>query len=244
MLVKPITTGGAVPGERLFFSGVDIPGLLFVREFDLNVHADRRPYLQTILSAGEQERANSIASRKFADLFVLRRGIVRETIGDAMGIEAARLDISRTRYGKPFVNGIGSEKSLVGNGPCRFSVSHKGQSLIIAVALREVGVDMETMDGKTERIAHIASSKDEQVALSLLAVNKRRSGFLKAWVQKEAISKNRGLGMAFDFGSTSVPVSPVEADEDYILGFPGCLERIRVVFRARTSSMAALAITI
>ena len=83
--------------------------------------------------------------------------------------------------------------------PLRFNLSHTPGLVACAVTLgRDVGVDVEWMDRRSETvsIADRFFSADEVRDLQALPVDRRRDGFFRYWTLKESYIKARGMGLA------------------------------------------------
>src|SRR3954468_7305257 len=102
--------------------------------------------------------------------YVARQGALREILARYAAVTPERLQLVRSNRGKPI---------LPGDGP-HFSVSDSGDLALVAVARREVGVDVE-------RVRRRAAS--ERAAIGT-------EPFFRDWTRLEAIGKARGSGLA------------------------------------------------
>ncbi|MEU8461620.1 4'-phosphopantetheinyl transferase superfamily protein [Streptomyces sp. NPDC029003] len=91
----------------------------------------------------------------------------------------------------------------------RFSLSHRGQRVLIAVAERTVGVDVEAVPGGTTvtgvaRALHPA----ERAAIEAAPPAGRGAAFARAWARKEAYLKGIGTGLGRGLGEddTGAPI--------------------------------------
>jgi 4'-phosphopantetheinyl transferase len=99
-------------------------------------------------------------------------------------------------------------------GALSFNVSHSGDHLVLAVANRTVGVDIERVDPSigAEGIAARFFAPEERAALD--ALSGERDAFLRAfflcWSRKESVVKaiGDGLGMSLSAFAVSVPPAP------------------------------------
>jgi len=146
------------------------------------------------LSAAERARAARFVHENDRARFVAARGILREILGAALGIAPGALALSAGPFGKPFLlrDGLAA--------PLRFSLSHSGGLLVVALACREVGVDVELARPiprhRLDSLIALALAPREQAALRSLALGSREAAFYRAWVRREALAKAQGSGFA------------------------------------------------
>ncbi len=142
------------------------------------------------LSSAEWARARRYRSAADARRFVAARGWLRQVLAADLGCAPAAVPLV-DGPGKPFVAG--------GAGP-RFNLSHAGDLVVIAVATREVGVDVEVVADGTASLeaARVACTPPELAALDRLAPGERAEAFLRLWTAKEAYLKGRGVGLAVE----------------------------------------------
>ena len=91
--------------------------------------------MRELLDDRERRRADRFRVRHAARRFVVARAALRIVLGRLTGTEPARLDFVYGKNGKPF---------LVGGGP-RFNSSDSGDTVVIAAARAELGVDVEIL---------------------------------------------------------------------------------------------------
>jgi 4'-phosphopantetheinyl transferase len=124
--------------------------------------------LYGLLSDEERARAGASPFSPRKRRYVTRQGALREILGRHAGVPPARLKLARTDRGKPLIAG--------GDGP-RFSVSDSGDLALVAVARREVGVDVEQV--RRRRAAPLGDRE-----------------FFERWTRREATGKAHGTGLA------------------------------------------------
>lgn len=140
------------------------------------------------LSADEHERA---ARLRFADArqrFIAARATLRAVLGQHTGIAPDRLVFATGAFGKPVLAGL--------ENPPHFNLSHSGDLVLIAIADRPVGVDVETrrpLDSMAQMI-DLAFTDTERAALASLNGADRSAAFFDLWTRKEAVTKARGDG--------------------------------------------------
>jgi 4'-phosphopantetheinyl transferase len=120
-----------------------------------------------LLSDEERARAGTPPLSPRKRRYVARQGALREILARHAGVPAARLQFARTERGKPLVAG--------GDGP-HFSVSDSGDLALVAVARREVGVDVEQV--RRRRAAPLGARE-----------------FFARWTRREATGKALGAGL-------------------------------------------------
>lgn len=133
--------------------------------------------------------------------------VVRWAVGDAhellCDVVAASLRLPREAvgirrecprcggpHGRPLVTIDGEP------GPSA-SIARAGSLSVVAVADRDVGVDVEPAAERSE-IAAVALSPAEQAALLEVPVSERGARVLRTWVRKEAVLKALGHGLLVD----------------------------------------------
>lgn len=153
----------------------------------------RRVELLALLSSDEHQRLQRLRQSEDQDRFLLGRGLLRMQLGQALGLEPARLRFRLGPQGKPALEGPEDQVSL------QFNLAHSGALVLLALhPERPVGVDVERQRPlpNWEAIArrHLPSGGYE--ALLALPSEEQLSGFLQHWCRLEAGLKATGLGLA------------------------------------------------
>ncbi|MDX3533892.1 4'-phosphopantetheinyl transferase superfamily protein [Streptomyces sp. MB09-01] len=130
-------------------------------------------------------------------------------------ILAARLDVEpyEVRFGRdpcPVCAGPHGRPVLAApSARTRFSLSHCGQRVLVAVAELTVGVDVEGIPGGTTvtdvvRALHPA----ERAAVEAVPLAERGAAFARVWARKEAYLKGIGTGLGRDLAQddTGAPI--------------------------------------
>lgn len=96
--------------------------------------------------------------------------------------------VLRTDAGKPYFKDL----------PIKFSVSHSGHRVILAVSEREIGADIQFMSPRSTDIAkrYFTAAECDYIGSDI-------SRFYEIWTKKEALGKWRGTGLC-DVLSTDV----------------------------------------
>lgn len=115
-------------------------------------------------------------------------GALRAVLGRRVGERPDALRIARSPHGKPY---------LVDHPGVRFNVSHSGPLAAIAVADREVGVDIEQRRPvhREEAVARRVLTPGEWARYEALDAAGRTAFLLWAWARKEALLKAVGVGI-------------------------------------------------
>jgi|tagenome__1003787_1003787.scaffolds.fasta_scaffold20875458_1 4'-phosphopantetheinyl transferase len=105
------------------------------------------------------------------------------------------------------------DKPRLAGGPdpaLEFNISHSGEWLLIALAHRVVGVDVERMreDMASAEIAARFFSRAECLALAALPQEMQCSAFFDCWTRKEAYLKARGDGLSLPLDQFDVAFVP------------------------------------
>jgi phosphopantetheine--protein transferase-like protein len=114
------------------------------------------------------------------------RQLLKAVLSERLNSDPREVKIEIAVGGKPFVNG------------CRFSISHSGAWLTVAVSDREVGVDIETRKALKDPMALAARffSPVDADYLKSAREDLREKLFLRQWVAKEAALKCAGTGIS------------------------------------------------
>jgi 4'-phosphopantetheinyl transferase len=148
-----------------------------------------------VLCEAERERAERLLDERLRKRWAASRAVLRELLGDAMGVHPAALELESGPHGKPRV------KCFQEEAPC-FNLSHSGPLAVYAIAWdREVGVDVEVLDERRARarnelaIARRLLGVEVAQRLQKLDGAARAREFLAAWVAHEARVKCLGHGL-------------------------------------------------
>ncbi|MGN6279841.1 MAG: 4'-phosphopantetheinyl transferase family protein [Sphingomonas sp.] len=163
----------------------------------LDVAPEEEARLAALLDAGERERAARLRFERDRRRFVVRRGRAREWLAEAVGGDPARLRIDVTAHGKPYLPG----------GP-HFSLSHSGETMMLAIGEVELGCDVEKIDPALDwpPLARTFFSAAENEALAALGGEAARLAFFACWSRKEAFVKALGRGLSYPLDAFTVTV--------------------------------------
>ena len=153
------------------------------------------------LATDERERYQRLVFAEKKHEFLVTRVLARRVLSQWAERPPESLAFDLGPYGRP-------ELRQAPNAPrrLRFNLSNTRGLVACAVAWdRDVGVDVEHMDRRTEAtaVADRFFSPMEVEALMRLETNTQRRRFFELWTLKEAYIKARGLGLAIPLESFS-----------------------------------------
>ena len=121
--------------------------------------------------------------------------------------------------GKPF---------LAHDSGVRFNLSHSGPMALVAVARREVGVDVERRRtvAHEARVARRIMTADELVRYDALPEAERTAFLLRVWTRKEALLKASGEGIRRSLQSLACEPAPSDRWQVVDLDVPGCVAAV------------------
>jgi len=149
--------------------------------------------LEQTLSLDERSRVQRYRFAHDKQYFIIRHGLLRQMLGDYMGIEPGSLRFHSGPYGKPAL------AEMPGVYMPRFNVSYTHELALFAFARdREVGVDIEYVRpvAQAEQIAGRFFSVQARDTLRDLPQDRMYEQFLIYWTRLEACLKASGMGLA------------------------------------------------
>ncbi|ABC35567.1 4-phosphopantetheinyl transferase family protein [Burkholderia thailandensis E264] len=149
------------------------------------------------LSLSERERAARLKYGAHRELFVFARAMLRVVLGEYLNADPARLVFDVEPGGKPVLFGRDLE----------FSVSHASGAVLMAVARKRVGCDLESLGRKLDIDALAAASLGERERDVFVQTPKRAQArlLLQLWTRKEALLKAHGAGLRRDPRELEMP---------------------------------------
>lgn len=176
---------------------------------ELNVAGSEIRRLYTSLSEDERERAATIVFDRVRSRFIVSRGVLRGILSSYLGEPPGELRFGYGEFGKPAVTARRGHRQ----SPICFNVSHTQDILLVAVATRDIGVDIERVEHRcvqnSIQIAEQHFSAEDLAFLVQMPGYLRQKSFLALWTRKEAVAKavGRGLSLSLD----RIPVLPLTA---------------------------------
>jgi 4'-phosphopantetheinyl transferase len=171
----------------------------------LDVDADVRERLSSILSAAERERGARFAFTRERNRFVVARAILRQLLAGYLSELPQNLLLETLAHGKPTISAAASIPTL------RFNLSHShGLALFAFCFEHEVGIDIEKIRPEVafEGIESRYFSPMEREELETLPMDVRPEGFFLCWTRKEAYVKAKGAGLQIPLESFDVSLTP------------------------------------
>ncbi len=146
--------------------------------------ADR---LNGLLPAAEQQRAARYARPADQLRFQVGRASLRCLLGQQLGLPPAAVPLRLSPWGKP---------ELAGPAQLHFNVAHSGEWVLIALAARPVGVDVEEQNPALD-FAEVAAHRFGPAEQRHLARSSQPvATFYQLWTRLEARAKAAGLGLS------------------------------------------------
>lgn len=145
--------------------------------------------LRNSLSSADWVRAGRFHFDRDRERFIASRGVQRHVLAQYLGVEAAEVEFSAGKYGKP----------LLDHTTLRFNLSHSDDLMLLAVTHgRELGVDVEYMKSNVpfETLADHYFDPEDAWDLRLLPAAQRPWKFYDIWTTTEAQLKASGLGLS------------------------------------------------
>jgi 4'-phosphopantetheinyl transferase len=146
----------------------------------------------------EQHRATAMRLDSRRRNFVLGRTLLRAVVARAAGVRPDDVVVEIEPSGRPVLAGSLSSFFV--------SIAHSGSYVVVGVAHRPVGVDVELLRHSVRfpRVAARVCSADELRTLEGMSEVARERAFLTVWSRKEAYGKALGRGLGFPMRSVSV----------------------------------------
>jgi 4'-phosphopantetheinyl transferase len=145
----------------------------------------------------ERERAARLRVEAQRARFVIGRLLARALVARFADLAPAAVELDVEEAGRPVVLGAGI--------PTFVSIAHSGRYVVVAVADRPVGVDVERLPSLPlhPRLAARLCSPTELERLEPLGGADRERGILAVWARKEAYGKALGVGLDFPWRSVT-----------------------------------------
>ncbi len=181
------------PGEiHLWCAGLDVPQAV--------------ESILSSLSADERERAAHFAKQLLRDRFVIGRGMLRAILAKYLATDPGELQFRYGGSGKPVLAPPWGSRGL------HFNLSHCEGLGLLAVADREVGIDVECVRSVASmpELVERCFTVEEKAAWRELPPDAQPRAFFLAWTRKEAWLKAVGSGFSFPLDEVGVTFAPGE----------------------------------
>ena len=152
------------------------------------------------LTESEQQRASNIRLERPRRAFVLGRLLLRSTVARVADVPPDDVGIELEPTGRPALTGALRQYFV--------SIAHSGGHVVVGVAKRQIGVDVEQLrqSAPSPQLMARVCSPEELRLLELMTRADRATAFMTVWARKEAYGKAIGRGL--DFPLRSVTVGP------------------------------------
>jgi 4'-phosphopantetheinyl transferase len=167
----------------------------------LQVTERARRQLAACLSGDEQDAARRFRFERDRQNFTVQRALLRQVLGDYLGLEPSAVRFAVNTYGKPQI------PHDLNRGDLRFSYSHSADWALLGVTRgRELGVDVEQRRPMSDagQMASSFFAASEVAALEKLPPAEMEAAFFACWTRKEAFLKALGQGLSFPLNAFAV----------------------------------------
>lgn len=154
--------------------------------------------LTTLLSTDEIVRANRFHFPQHKKRFIAARGILRQLLGNYLGINATNLVFTYGDCGKPW---------LTGDFSLQFNISHSQEYVLLGFTRHHlIGVDLEYQRIMPDalKIAERFFSPRESQLLRETKKETQPQLFFQLWTAKEAYLKAMGTGLSGSLANTEI----------------------------------------
>ena len=189
-----------LPSPQADYQAPQLTNTLVVYRIAVADFAGREAALTALLTPAEQQQAARYARPADQQRFRVGRGCLRYLLGQRLGQPPATIALRTGRHGKP---------QLAEAAGVHFNVAHSGDWVVVALAAREIGIDMEQMmpDFDFTDVAVQRFSATEQRLLGLSP--EPQVAFYHLWTQLEARGKATGFGLGAEEAQPAANGYPV-----------------------------------
>ncbi len=155
--------------------------------------------LRVLLDHDELKRADRFRVPHAARRFIAARAVLRTLLGRVTGTDPAGVKFEYGERGKPSVAGAP-----------QFNASDSGDTVVVAMAPSEIGVDIEGLRpvSNRDRLARRICTGFELEQLAAIPEPEADAWLLRLWTFKEAALKAIGLGLPGGLRNVSVDLRP------------------------------------
>jgi 4'-phosphopantetheinyl transferase len=174
------------------------------------------PLLLSVLDGPERAKAMAFRFDQHSRLYVVAHALLRAMLSAFTGRNPSAWRFVVNSYGRPELD------PQVCELPLRFNLSHTEGLAACAIALRDVGVDVEARDrpNPDDLLVYGVFSAAERAQLLTKADRDRRDHFYRLWTLKEAFAKALGRGLSLPFDRIEFSLDPIRLHADD--GLCGC----------------------
>jgi 4'-phosphopantetheinyl transferase len=157
--------------------------------------------LLATLTDDEKERADRFRFDNDRFNFVLRRGLLRQLLGETLGVAPSQIRFTITEVGKPYI-------SFPENAGIWFNLSHSGRQIAYAFSKHpDIGIDIErirTVEDIDQLALKYFSAEEYAIIVNLPSWEKNKA-FIRIWCIKEALIK--AIGCPLEHGLAAFDVA-------------------------------------
>ncbi|OHX66113.1 4'-phosphopantetheinyl transferase family protein [Flammeovirga pacifica] len=137
----------------------------------------------SLLDGDERKRYKRFLTDQKREEFLLGRTFLKHCLSKHLNVSPKQISFSYTLNGKPYLS------SIYGN-EIFFNLSHSSGYFVVAVAKKEIGVDMEPITSLDEKkLKWFLSPQELQEVQSISDTNKRKMALFQLFTMKEAFIK-------------------------------------------------------
>ncbi|PJI09255.1 MULTISPECIES: 4'-phosphopantetheinyl transferase family protein [Clostridium] len=159
------------------------------KKVDFNLSKERFNYFLTFMSKEEKDKI--LKYRRYEDS--LRSLYGKLMLKDILNLD--KIQLKYNKWGKP---------ELMNNSRIHFNISHSSEWVIVGIAAKPIGVDIQKIDKIDLSIAKSCFSKDENEYILSLPSDEQKDAFFKLWTLKEAFIKAKGMGLYMPLDSFTI----------------------------------------
>ena len=164
----------------------------------LVVYGDHKPAdlqeMFTVLTSDEIAFANRIRSPIQGKTWISCHVTLRIMLANLLGLNPADIEISKNRFGRPFLP----------NSTLFFSLSHTNSSYLLGFSSNgKIGVDIEELS-KEEDLHELIEYTFSKEETDFCKNGNLHDRFLETWTLKEAFLKATGVGLVNEMKSVNV----------------------------------------
>lgn len=152
----------------------------------------------TYVSAERRHKISRMVQKDDKKRSLIAELLIRAAASKQLNMPFESIRIKRSPYGKPYIDNVRH---------FRFSVSHSGEYVALAVSRCRVGIDVERAVPIDMKIAsRFFTSGECQYLFSLNNELERQIAFFKLWTLKESYTKAEGKGLLIPLNSMEFDV--------------------------------------
>ncbi|MFF5789204.1 4'-phosphopantetheinyl transferase family protein [Streptomyces sp. NPDC012693] len=167
------------------------------------------PGAHDLLDAEERRRWKALVREGDRTRYLAAHGGLRRLLGRYLDVPA--IEVAFVREDCPLCGGPHGRPALR-DGAIHFSLSHSRDLVLVGVAARPVGVDVEAFpEAEVSDLVAVSLHPREREEFALLPEDARQAAFTRCWARKEAYLKGTGEGLAGGLERTYVGLGPEPA---------------------------------